>query len=121
VPKSDIVPASLTAPLTGLPRFLILCLVAALVAVPLLATALGGFKELGELRTNPFGLPKVWQWENYWGILESARYWRILGNSLFIATVTVALTLAVAAPAALPLRICASSARSSCSTTSSSV
>ena len=100
VPKSDIVPASLTAPLTGLPRFLILCLVATLVAVPLLATALGGFKELGELRTNPFGLPKVWQWENYWGILESARYWRILGNSLFIATVTVALTLAVAAPAA---------------------
>ena len=93
-------PASLTAPLTGLPRFLILCLVAALVAVPLLATALGGFKELGELRTNPFGLPKVWQWENYWAILESVRYWRILGNSLYISTVTVALTLAVAAPAA---------------------
>ena len=98
--NSDIAPASLTAPLIGLPRFLILCFVGALVAVPLLATALGGFKELGELRTNPFGLPKVWQWENYWGILESARYWRILGNSLFITAVTVALTLAVAAPAA---------------------
>jgi raffinose/stachyose/melibiose transport system permease protein len=100
MPRSDGVPASLTAPLTGLPRFLILCFVAALVAVPLLATALGGFKELGELRTNPFGLPKAWQWENYREILESARYWRILGNSLFIATVTVLLTLAVAAPAA---------------------
>ncbi|MDQ7246372.1 carbohydrate ABC transporter permease [Dongia sedimenti] len=100
LPNSDVVPASLTAPLTGLPRFLILCFVAALVMVPLLATALGGFKELGELRTNPFGLPKVWQWENYRGILASARYWRILGNSLFISAVTVALTLAVAAPAA---------------------
>ena len=99
-PKSDIAPAALTAPLTGLPRFLILCFVGALVVVPLLATALGGFKELGELRTNPFGLPKVWQWANYWGILESERYWRILGNSLYIAAVTVALTLAVAAPAA---------------------
>jgi raffinose/stachyose/melibiose transport system permease protein len=98
--RNDVAPASLTAPLTGLPRFLILCLVAALVAVPLLATALGGFKELGELRTNPFGLPKAWQWENYWGILASARYWRILGNSLFISALTVALTLAVAAPAA---------------------
>jgi raffinose/stachyose/melibiose transport system permease protein len=98
--KSDIAPASLTAPLTGLPRFLVLCFVGALVIVPLLATALGGFKELGELRTNPFGLPKVWQWENYWGILVSERYWRILGNSLFISSVTVALTLAVAAPAA---------------------
>jgi raffinose/stachyose/melibiose transport system permease protein len=100
LPKSDVVAASLTAPLTGLPRFLILCFVGALVMVPLLATALGGFKELGELRTNPFGLPKVWQWENYWGILASARYWRILGNSLFISALTVALTLAVAAPAA---------------------
>jgi len=99
-PQSDVVPSSLTAPLTGLPRFLILCFVAALVLVPLLATALGGFKELGELRTNPFGLPNTWQWENYWGILASARYWRILGNSLFISAVTVALTLAVAAPAA---------------------
>jgi raffinose/stachyose/melibiose transport system permease protein len=100
LPKSDVVPASLAAPLTGLPRFLILCFIGALVMVPLLATAIGGFKELGELRTNPFGLPKVWQWENYWGILASARYWRILGNSLFISAVTVALTLAVAAPAA---------------------
>jgi raffinose/stachyose/melibiose transport system permease protein len=100
LPQGDVAPASLTAPLTGLPRFLILCLVAALVIVPLLATAIGGFKELGELRTNPFGLPKLWQWENYGGILASARYWRILGNSLFISSVTVALTLAVAAPAA---------------------
>jgi raffinose/stachyose/melibiose transport system permease protein len=100
LPGNDVAAASLTAPFTGLPRLLILCFVGALVIVPLLATALGGFKELGELRTNPFGLPKVWQWENYWGILESARYWRILGNSLFISTLTVALTLLVAAPAA---------------------
>ena len=98
--RSETVPASLTAPLTGLPRFLILCFVSALVLVPLLAAAIGGFKELGELRTNPFGLPQVWHWENYWGILESSRYWRILGNSLFISVVTVVLTLAVAAPAA---------------------
>jgi raffinose/stachyose/melibiose transport system permease protein len=90
----------LSAPLSGLPRFLILCLVGALVIVPLLATAIGGFKELGELRTNPFGLPHIWQWQNYWGILSSERYWRILGNSLFISSVTVVLTLAVAAPAA---------------------
>src|SRR3954468_20061169 len=79
LPQSDVVPASLTAPFTGLPRLLILCFVGALVVVPLLATAIGGFKELGELRTNPFGLPKAWYWENYWGILASARYWRILG------------------------------------------
>jgi len=90
----------LSAPLSGLPRLLVLCLVGALVVVPLVATAVGGFKELGELRTNPFGLPQIWQWQNYWGILSSERYWRILGNSLFISSATVALTLAVAAPAA---------------------
>ena len=32
--------------------------VAAFVLVPLLATVLGGFKSLGELRVNPFGLPQ---------------------------------------------------------------
>ena len=35
-----------------------------------LATALNGFKELGELQANPFGLPRVWVWRNYWEILS---------------------------------------------------
>ena len=47
-------------------KALFLTVVAAFVAVPLIATLLGGFKSLGELRTNPFGLPQVWEWENYW-------------------------------------------------------
>ncbi|MFB2603213.1 carbohydrate ABC transporter permease, partial [Rhizobium phaseoli] len=34
-----------------------LSLIAATVLIPLLTTALGGFKTLGDLRTNPFGLP----------------------------------------------------------------
>ena len=34
-----------------------LAVVAIFVLVPLLATLLGGFKSLGELRVNPFGLP----------------------------------------------------------------
>ncbi|WP_421723238.1 carbohydrate ABC transporter permease [Bauldia sp.] len=84
----------------SLTRWLVLCLVAGIVIVPLLATALGGFKTQGELRANPFWIPSDWQWENYWDILSTWRYWEILGNSLYIAAVTVALTLAVAAPAA---------------------
>jgi raffinose/stachyose/melibiose transport system permease protein len=90
----------LSTPVGGLTRLLVLFFVAGVILVPLAATAIGGFKELGELRTNPFGLPKVWLWENYWGILQTVRYWRILGNSLFIAALTVFLVLAVAAPAA---------------------
>lgn len=81
-------------------RLAVLLIVAATVLVPLWATVLGGFKNLGELRTNPLGLPRVWQWQNYWDILTGWRYWELLGNSLFISLVTVALTLILAAMAA---------------------
>ncbi len=81
-------------------RLAALLLVAALVLQPLLATLFGGFKDLGELRTNPFGLPDDWQWRNYWDILASHRLWQVLGNSMAIATLTVLLTLAVSSMAA---------------------
>ena len=73
---------------------------AGVVIVPILATALGGFKELGELRSNLLGLPHVWVWSNYWDIVSGARYWQVLGNSLIMALLTVALTLALASMAA---------------------
>ncbi len=74
--------------------------VAIFVATPLIATALGGLKSLGELRSNPFGLPAVWEWSNYADILFSKRYWQLLSNSLIIATLTVALSLIVSSMAA---------------------
>jgi raffinose/stachyose/melibiose transport system permease protein len=80
-------------------KALFLTVVAAFVAVPLIATLLGGFKSLGELRTNPFGLPNSWEWENYWGILASKRYWVLLRNSMIIASLSTFLTLTVAAMA----------------------
>lgn len=86
--------------LVPLYKGLFLALIAAFVAVPLLATALGGLKTLGELRTNPFGLPTTWEWENYAGILFSGRYWQLLWNSLVISSLTVVLTLIVASMAA---------------------
>ena len=75
-------------------------MLAGVVLVPLVATALNGFKELGELQANPFGLPRVWVWRNYWEILSSVRYWQVLGNSLLIAVLTVVLTLALSSMAA---------------------
>ena len=41
-----------------------------------------------------------WEWENYAGILLSKRYWQLLGNSLIISGLTVALTLIAASMAA---------------------
>lgn len=80
-------------------RALFLLTVAVFVATPLLATALGGFKSLGELRSNPFGLPQVWEIENYTSILLSSRYWQLMVNSTIISTVTVTLTVVVASMA----------------------
>jgi raffinose/stachyose/melibiose transport system permease protein len=86
--------------LAALYKALFLFAVALFVATPLVATVLGGFKSLGELRTNPFGLPQVWEWENYGDILLSKRYWQLLGNSLVISSMTVVLTLIAASMAA---------------------
>jgi raffinose/stachyose/melibiose transport system permease protein len=73
---------------------------ATFVLVPLLATVLGGFKSLGELRVNPFGWPQHWEWSNYGDILGSKRYWQLLRNSIVISVLTVTLTLIVASMAA---------------------
>jgi len=80
--------------------YLSLSLVAALVLVPLVTTALGGFKTLGDLRLNPFGLPGEWVWSNYIDILLGERYWRQMMNSMIIALTTVFLTLVVSSMAA---------------------
>jgi raffinose/stachyose/melibiose transport system permease protein len=81
-------------------RYVPLIVVASIVLMPMLVTVLGGFKTLGELRVNPFGLPAHWEWQNYWAILAGARYWQLLGNSLIVAALTVVLTLTVSAMAA---------------------
>jgi raffinose/stachyose/melibiose transport system permease protein len=80
--------------------YLALIVVACIVVLPLVATALGGFKTLGDLRANPFGLPTEWRWRNYGDIIVSGRYWLQMANSLWIAILTVALTLALSGMAA---------------------
>lgn len=81
-------------------KTLFLGVVVLFVALPLLTTAVGGFKALGDLRTNAFGLPTTWEWANYGDILRSPRYWRLLGNSLLMSIGSVVLTLIVASMAA---------------------
>ena len=81
-------------------KALFLAVMATFVLVPLLATLLGGFKSLGELRVNPFGWPQHWEWSNYGDILASKRYWQLLRNSIVISVLTVTLTLITASMAA---------------------
>jgi raffinose/stachyose/melibiose transport system permease protein len=87
-------------PMASLARLLVLFTVAGFVLIPLLATAFGGLKTLGELRTNPFGLPEQWILDNYIDVMTRPEVWQMLGNSLTIGIFTVLLTLAVSAPAA---------------------
>ncbi len=77
-----------------------LILVVGFVCIPLVATVLGGFKSLGDLQANPFGLPATWEFVHFAEILGSERFWRYLWNSLAITSVTVLLTLSTAAMAA---------------------
>jgi raffinose/stachyose/melibiose transport system permease protein len=98
--ERDDSPAAVTAAIHPVLRLAVLVIIAALVLIPLVATVLGGFKTLGNLRVDPFGLPVSWEWRNYWDILAGGRYWRQMGNSLVIAAFTVALTLVVSSMAA---------------------
>lgn len=93
-------PAAVTIAIHPVLRHAVLLTIAAIVLIPLVATLLGGFKTLGNLRVDPFGLPAPWEWRNYWDILSGARYWRQMGNSMLIAMLTVVLTVSVSAMAA---------------------
>lgn len=80
-------------------KYAILLVVAAIVLVPLIATALGGFKSLAELRTNTIGFPKTFDFEAYVSILTGRKFWLYLLNSLVIAFFAVTLTVGLAAMA----------------------
>jgi len=90
-------------PTLSIAQWISLLLVAAFVIVPFYTTALGGFKEIGELRVNPFGLPASWDPARFVDILGGPRYFSSLWNSLLIAGGTVVLSTLVASMTAFAL------------------
>lgn len=74
--------------------------VGALIVVPVLFGVLGGFKDNGQLSTNPLGWPDPWVPSNYTDILASGVFWRQLGNSVLIAVTGTFIMVAAAAMAA---------------------
>ncbi|OZV81715.1 thiamine ABC transporter ATP-binding protein [Micromonospora echinospora] len=77
--------------------------VGALIVVPVLFGVLGGFKDNGQLSTNPLGWPDPWVPGNYTGILTSEVFWRQLGNSVLIAVTSTVIVVGSAAMAAFVL------------------
>ena len=84
-------------------RWLLLFVAGGLCLLPLWATVMGGFKSTGDLRTNPFGLPKLWITENYFSIAGGFRFWQMLWNSCIITFFSVVLTILVSSMAAFTL------------------
>ncbi len=73
--------------------------VAIVVVVPIVFGVLGGFKDNGQLFTNPFGLPSPWVPGNYLDALGSGAFWQQATNSVVIAIVSTALVVLVGAMA----------------------
>jgi raffinose/stachyose/melibiose transport system permease protein len=76
-----------------------------IVAVPLYMAVMGGFKSLGQLQTNPAGIPAPFLTDQYTGLLTGriGGFWRQLANSLIIGFGTVAMLLVVGTFAAYAL------------------
>jgi len=80
-----------------------LILVALFTLVPLYTTIVGGFKEVGELRVSPFGLPESWAPANFVQILGGSTFFPSMWNSLVIALSTVVLSILLASMTAFAL------------------
>ncbi|MEU7588683.1 carbohydrate ABC transporter permease [Micromonospora sp. NPDC049230] len=78
---------------------LICVAVGALIVVPVWFGVLGGFKDNGQLSTNPLGWPDPWV-PNYLDILSNGVFWRQLGNSVLIAVTSTVIVVGAAAMAA---------------------
>ncbi|MET8251237.1 carbohydrate ABC transporter permease [Micromonospora sp. NPDC005197] len=74
--------------------------VGALIVVPVWFGVIGGFKDNGQLSTNPLGLPDPWVPQNYTDLFASGVFWRQLGNSLLIAVSSTVIVVGAAAMAA---------------------
>ncbi|HSJ84177.1 MAG TPA: carbohydrate ABC transporter permease [Acidimicrobiia bacterium] len=74
--------------------------VLAVIIVPLAFAVLGGFSTTGQLVVDPVSLPDPWVTSNYLETLGSASFWKQMGNSAFIALVTILLVLPASSLAA---------------------
>jgi raffinose/stachyose/melibiose transport system permease protein len=90
--------------LSGLIAFGVLILVAVAILFPLVYAVLGGFKTNGQLAANPgVLLPTEWVFSNYIDVLfgeYAPTFWRQALNSVIVAGIAVALTVALASGAA---------------------
>lgn len=71
--------------------------------VPVAYVVLGGFRTTPDLNARAVGWPRPWVWDNYADTLASGTFWRLVLNSMIIASITVALTVTAGSMAAFAL------------------
>ncbi|MBB2941328.1 raffinose/stachyose/melibiose transport system permease protein [Actinoplanes lutulentus] len=74
-------------------RRFVLGVYALLIVVPLVVIVGGSFKTTPELFASPFGLPKSPTLDNYTTVLAKQDMLGVLGNSLFVVSISVPVTL----------------------------
>jgi raffinose/stachyose/melibiose transport system permease protein len=80
--------------------YIVAGMVLLIVVIPLLFALLGGFRDNGQLASNPAGFPSPWVNDNYIFIAKTASFWKQAGNSVLIALITTFVVLPAASLAA---------------------
>lgn len=80
--------------------YVVMVIFSAVVVFPLVAMVFGSFKTQFQFFSNPWGLPAELNWSNYAFAWQQAQIPRFIGNSVFVAAATVALTLVLSSCAA---------------------
>jgi raffinose/stachyose/melibiose transport system permease protein len=91
------------SPFSNVPVYAIAIVLAAIVLVPIAYVVVSGFRTNGQLASKPVGWPHPWDTHNYTKVITSADFWRMVGNSIMVASIATVLVVAVSALAAYPL------------------
>jgi raffinose/stachyose/melibiose transport system permease protein len=87
----------------SLARWAVLLAVAAIVVIPVVYAALGGFRDAPQLAADPVGLPNPWVWTNYLDTLTDPAFWLQLWNSTLVAALSTIIVVLFSALAAFVL------------------
>jgi raffinose/stachyose/melibiose transport system permease protein len=84
-------------------RWAVLLAVAAIIVIPVVYAALGGFRDAPQLAADPVGLPNPWVWTNYLDTLTDPAFWLQLWNSTLVAALSTIIVVLFSALAAFVL------------------
>lgn len=96
-------PSQLGASLGSVVVYLLLLVVTAVIAYPLIMLLLDSFKGQFEFYTNPLGLPASWAPDNFGVAKDNIPYLTLFGNSIIVTVGTILLVLACASTIAFAL------------------